>query len=347
MKNIKYYKLIKLKILFIIIFIFYHLFIFYNYFFPYYYGKLPIVLNGIHIAMSLNNNYIFPIMVSITSILLNSRKTTSLYFHILIGKDVEIKNKRRIVSLTKLKNNSYFTFYDVGKNFIGWKHGKKKLTVASFYRMIAAELIRNVSKIIYLDGDTLIYDDLNEMYNLNISNLYFKGIREIVDNNLEIGMDKNKYICAGVLLMNLELMRIENAFSKFRDYYLKFKNKGIYFGDQHIINDLFKDKIGFLPPKFGIWFIDDKDIENYQKLNPIIYSQNELIESINRPVIRHIWGSTKEGYLPDKPWLINNYYKIKEEWNYYAKKTAYYTLICKFYRKACINITNINYNTNK
>ena len=116
--------------------------------------------------------------------------------------------------------------------------------------MIAAELIRNVSKIIYLDGDTLIYDDLSEMYNLNISNLYFKGIREIVDNNSEIGMDKNKYICAGVLLMNLELMRIENAFSKFRDYYLKFYNKGIYFGDQHIINDLFKDKIAFLPPKY-------------------------------------------------------------------------------------------------
>lgn len=347
MKNKNYYILEILKILFIIIFIFYHLFLFYYYCFPYYFAKqFPTFLNGIHIAMSLNNNYIFPIMVSITSILLNSNKTTSLCFHILIGKDVEIKNKRRIVSLTKLNNNSYFKFYNVGNTFNGWKHGKEKLTVASFYRMIAGELIKNINKIIYLDGDTLIYDDLSEMYNLNISNLYFKGIREVIDYNYEIGMDKSKYICAGVLLMNLELMRNENVFIKFRDYYYKFYNKGIYYGDQHIINDLFKDKIGYLPPKFGMWFIDAKDFENYKKLNPIIYTQNELIESINKPVIRHIWGWAKEGFLFDKPWLINNYFKIKEEWNYYAQKTGYYSLICKCYRKACLNITDINININ-
>ena len=36
----------------------------------------------IHIAMSLNNNYTYPIMVSITSILLNSNKNTFIQFHI-------------------------------------------------------------------------------------------------------------------------------------------------------------------------------------------------------------------------------------------------------------------------
>ena len=53
------------------------------------------------------------------------------------------------------------------------------------------------------------------MYNLNISNLYFKGIHEIVKNNFEIGMDKSRYICAGVMLMNLELIRTDDVFSKF------------------------------------------------------------------------------------------------------------------------------------
>ena len=40
-------------------------------------------VNYIHIAMSLNNNYTYPIMVSITSILLNSNKNTFIQFHIL------------------------------------------------------------------------------------------------------------------------------------------------------------------------------------------------------------------------------------------------------------------------
>jgi lipopolysaccharide biosynthesis glycosyltransferase len=120
----------------------------------------------IHIAMSLNNNYTYPIMVSITSILYNSNKNTFIEFHILIGNDVKIENQNKILSLKNLKNNTNFSFHNVGNNFNGWIHGKKKLTVASFYRSILAELIKNVDKIIYLDGDTLTYGDISEMYQL-------------------------------------------------------------------------------------------------------------------------------------------------------------------------------------
>lgn len=105
-------------------------------------------LNNIHIAMSLNDNYTYPIMVSITSIILNSNKNTFIEFHILIGKDVKNENKKKITSLKRLNHNIKFSFHYVGNNFNGWIHGKKKLTVASFYRSIAAELIKNVDKII-------------------------------------------------------------------------------------------------------------------------------------------------------------------------------------------------------
>jgi len=329
MNNFKYKGLYhQLKYIIFLVYIILILY-FYNYLY---------FLNHIHIAMSLNNNYVYPIMVSITSILLNSNKTTYIHFHILIGQDVERKNIIKIKSLKKFHINSNFIYYNVGKYFKGWKHGKKKLTVASFYRMILGQIIKNLKKIIYLDGDTLTYNDLNEMYNLNITNLYFKGVREIVPNFCEKTINTSKYICAGVMLMNLELMRKENVFDKFKDYYLKYYKKRIYYGDQHIINHLFIDKIGYLPPKFGMWFIDSKDIENYKNLTPLIYTENELIESINKPIIRHIWGKTKEGNLPDKPWLISNYSKIKEEWNYYAKKTGYYSYICKSFKNACINI---------
>ena len=288
--------------------------------------------------MSLDNNYTIPIMVSITSIILNSKKTSFIHFHILIGKDVERENINRIISLKKLNNNINFQFYNVGNHFKGWKHSKKKITTAAFYRMILGNIIKNVNKIIYLDGDTLTYSDLWEMYNLNITNLYFKGIREIVSDNYiyEKGMNKSKYICDGVMLMNLKLLRKEKAFGKFKNYYYRYYNKGIYYGDQHIINDIFRDKIGYLPPKFGMWFINSNDIENYKKLNPLIYTKKELIESINKPVIRHIWGISKEGII-EKPWLSKNHFKIKKEWNYYAKKTGYYSLICNFYKNACFH----------
>ena len=171
-----------------------------------------------------------------------------------------------------------------------------------------------------------------------MTNLYFRGIREIVSSRYEKKIDKRKYICDGVMLMNLKLMKKDHVFNIFKKYYFEYFNKGIYYGDQHIINALFKNKIGFLPPKYGMWFINEKDIQNYKKLNPLVYTEQEINESIFKPVIRHIWGNTNNGFLKEKPWLLKKYFKIKEEWNYYAKKTGYYHLICQFYKYACINI---------
>jgi len=269
----KFFKIyIQIKIKYFILIIFFSSIIF-NYIYKYK------DRNYINIAMSLNNNYTYPIMVSITSILLNSNKNTFIQFHILIGNDVEIENQNKILSLKHINNNSDFSFYNVGNTFNGWIHGKKKITVAGFYRSIIGELIKNVDRIIYLDGDTLIYGDLYEMYQLNMDNLYFRGIREILPENYKPVINPSRYICDGVMLMNLKLIREDHVFDTFRNYYLKFYNKNIYFGDQHIINVLFREKINFLPPKFGIWFMKEENIKEYQSLKPI--TDNNKKKTIN------------------------------------------------------------------
>ena len=312
------------KFIVVVLFIFFLLI-----FFPQYSKKF----NHIHIAMSLTNNYTYPIMVSITSILLNSKKKTFLNFHLLIGDDVEKCNKRKIKTLKRINHNSIYNFYNVGHNFKGWIHGRDR-TIAAFYRIILGEIIKNINIIIYLDGDTITYHDLTEMYNLNMKNLYFRGVGETTWSERKT---KKKFICDGVMLMNLKLIRRDNIYNDFRKYYLKFYNKGIYYGDQQIINEIFNNKIGLLPPKFGMWIINKQIIKQYMKLKPLIYTKKELIESIKNPTIRHIWGLNKKGTeYYNKPWLSNQNYKIKLEWNYYAKKTGYYSSICQFFKKACI-----------
>lgn len=170
------------------------------------------------------------------------------------------------------------------------------------------------------------------MYELNMKNLYFRGIGEIIKKYFK----KNKFICAGVMLMNLKLIKKGHVFKIFQNYYLKNFRKGIYYGDQYIINILFNNKIGFLPPKFGMYFINENYIKKYMSLKKLIYSEEELKESIKRPVIRHIWGFKKYGNFVIKPWKTKKYSKFKKLWNYYAKKTGKYSLICKFFKNACI-----------
>ena len=126
-----------------------------------------------------------------------------------------------------------------------------------------------------MDGDTLAYKDLTDMYNINMDNLYFRGIRE-VPAPYEKYIDKSKYICAGVMLINIELIRKERVFNKFQNYYYNYYDQGIFYGDQHIINDLFRNKIGYLPPKYGMYFINKKRIQLYKQLNPLVYTEKEL-----------------------------------------------------------------------
>ena len=82
--------------------------------------------------------------------------------------------------------------------------------------------------------------------------------------------------------------------------------------------------------------MNKKYIKKYKSLKPIIYTTKELIEANKNPIIRHLWGTTKEGlFLENKPWLLKETCGIKKEWQYYAQKTGYYSSICKKYKNAC------------
>ena len=287
--------------------------------------------------MSLNDNYTYPIMVSLTSILINKKKTTFINFHLIIDNNVKKENIYKISSLKKLSKDSKLIFHNVKNNFDGFIIKRFDMSVATFYRAIIGELIKDIDKIIYLDGDTLTYGDLTEMYNLDMTDLYFRGIREYRPNMKYTNV--TRYICAGVMLMNLNLIRKYKVFEKFKEYYFYYANKGIYINDQFIINGIFTEKIGFLPPKYGIFHIDNNYLNVYKNKRPIVYNISELVLAIKNPIIRHLWGK-----LPKKPWLIEGYDILKYEWNYFAKKTGYYTSICNFYKNACNNITkNDNY----
>ena len=82
--------------------------------------------------------------------------------------------------------------------------------------------------------------------------------------------------------------------------------------------------------------MDKEYIEKYETLKPIIYTRKELIDANNKPIIRHLWGRTNEGLiLNNKPWLLKKTCGIKKVWQNYAKKTGYYSSICKKFKNAC------------
>jgi len=284
----------------------------------------------IPIAMSLDNEYTYPIIVAITSIMENSYSKTEYIFNIMHPTEFSIKNKNKIKSLEKKYNRCSIKFIDMKDQF---KTAKtiRHLTTPAYYRLSLPNLFPHIDKILYLDCDTLTFSDLKEMYIIDMENYYYKGFLE---TNIDAFHPNNTlYICSGVLLINLEELRKDDMvnqmykFMKDNDETLK----KIPFHDQAIINAVCYNKIGILPAKIGTFnFNGIKELEQFYKKYKYEYkySFEELKFAYLNPLILHFTGL--------KPWKKRFTLQCNLWWKY-AKKTDYYQKICKKYQKACPN----------
>ena len=195
----------------------------------------------------------------------------------------------------------------------------------AYYRLLLANFIPD-KRVIYLDGDTLILSDLTKMFNLEMNNNYILGFAETVMNYVfKYGIKANKYITSGVLLIDLEKIRNNNITNKFINFEKINRNK-LRQNDQTVINIVLYDKIGFLPPMFGLWnYKNKRKVLRYynllkRKYGREIYSINTFLNAWKKPTIVHL--------VYTKPWKNESRYKNKifhQIWWNITKKYGIYS----------------------
>ena len=298
--------------------------------------------NNIHICMSFNDKYVYQILVGITMVLINCNKNkTFITYHILCHPDVKNNTLSILKSLIyKYSTNLEMIFYNMHNSFIN--KNNIYFSQAAFYRILTPIFI-DIERIIYLDGDTLVLNDLNEMYQLEFNDNYILGFLDVKSNGVDfLGIKSEKYINDGVILINLEKIRNDNKVYEL--IILSSGNINLPNDDQTVINCVFYPKIGLLPTKFGIWnFSDKKDIYIFVSHLRTPYDIHDLEESFLNPSIIHndlcwpkIWfkSSQYDQYFTTckkrKNCFCERYYKL---WYYYANKTDYFSNITKIFNK--------------
>lgn len=150
--------------------------------------------NNIHICVSLNDRYVYPLLVSIESVLINCNKqNTYMTYYILCAPDLKEITLFKLKSLVyKYPLNLEMIFYNMGNNFM--KLYDRRVSQAAYYRLLAP-IILDIKKIIYLDGDTLTLKDLNDMYKLDFHNNYILGFLDYLSGGVDhLGLKSEKYI---------------------------------------------------------------------------------------------------------------------------------------------------------
>ena len=296
----------------------------------------------IHIMVNLNDKYIYPLIVSIFSALLNSNKNqTTLVYHILCSNDLKKGNINKLKSLLfSFPTNLELIFYNMGNSFKKFKF--QKYSQVTYYRLISPIFIP-LKRIIYLDSDVLIFKDLNEMFQTNLDNNYVLGFLDLFSDAIDyLGLISEKYINAGVLLFNLEKIRQDKK--HYELLYMAFNHNKLHHQDQTVINYILYPNIGLLPFKYGIFNFPSIFDLKYLYLKKIRQNLNltELMNAFHNPSLIHlvlcypkVWSenskyngfSTRNGTLFRSK--CKQFHKI---WKEYAKKTIFYKEISKKYK---------------
>lgn len=206
----------------------------------------------IPVVTAANENYAPYLSVMITSLLGNTSKDRSIRFYV-IDDDLSIPSKEKLIQT--VHHYSYaatIQFVQVDKELYKDFLVSDHITTTAYFRISMPEILadKNYQTILYIDADTLILDDI---YNLYRQGLDGKTIGAVIDPGqtkaLErLGIDSyDYYFNSGVMMIDVKQWNKKKITQKTIDYLTKHGDKIIYH-DQDALNAvLYEDWRPFHP----------------------------------------------------------------------------------------------------
>lgn len=257
---------------------------------------------------------------------------SKLCFHILHDETVSEENKRKLAQVAHQKGD-VVEFYKIDHTeFECIKDCTQTFTIGCMFRCMLAELLPNLSKIIYLDADLFVNRDIKELWDVDIREYCLAGVVDEGVINFSIpdilneypNIYRNQYFNSGVLFMNLDKIREKGHLKELVVDFLV-NNREATYPDQDALNVLFHNKILYLDSSWNRFVSlhreDNKDnldnaVFHYAGKNSLIlYSQSKIDMEYFKTICRTPWSNYEidhqingcVGRLTDR---INQYEKM-------------------------------------
>lgn len=234
----------------------------------------------INVLLNIDFNYIDKCKAVIRSILAHTK--SDVRFYIIGAKKIDFKGNITCIEKPDL-------------SILTYKPRMTHITMASTYRLFAPFILKNVKKVIYLDCDLVVLDDIKKLWEYEPE--YIAGVQDPMfkkqanKNNLH-----HLYINSGVMVMNLKNLRRLNWLERIKE--TQNGNYNLSLLDQDIINIALNKDIEHLPLEWNV----------YSKIYP--ETTYDMIKVRDNPSIIHWCGK-------EKPWNANVWQG--DIWRKYAK----------------------------
>lgn len=290
--------------------------------------------NVINTVFAGDNNFAPYLLVSINSLFYNNPDNRIRVF--VLENQIDEYNKNAIKQLTNNYPKNTIEFIDVSNidDMLNLSPYQEKslfaLSITAYARLfIASMLPKDVDRVIYFDGDSLINDSIEDLWNTDLMDKTCAGVLDPVPYVYKkvIGFEKeDTYINSGMLLINLKKWRENGLEEKILDFIIK-NTDNFYTNDQGIVNYFFKEDKIILHPKYNFqspfhgkeyyttlkWYGVDYDY----------YNEHILKEASEKPVFIHFSGGGIE-----RPWSNDK--------NYYSELYDFYVNLLDDYDRSLI-----------
>ena len=114
------------------------------------------------------------------SVLKSKSCNTYISFYLITPDNYKSTNEDFIFSLYDQFDFFNITFIKMDNRYKN-AYISRRMSLQTYYRFSLGELLPNINKIIYLDGDVIVYKDLSNLYDLNFNGKFVLG--QVTGNN--------------------------------------------------------------------------------------------------------------------------------------------------------------------
>ena len=252
-----------------------------------------------NIAYSCNDNYIPQTGISMISVFENNKDVEDIIVY-LISKDVSEDNIRKLQQISDSYNRKFVEVkfddiaYDLNISNIG-RH------IETIYSKVFFSRIKDLSKIIYLDSDTVVVGSLKDLWDIPLDDCYMGVVQSLSTESMPtLGMSSDvPFFNDGMAIVNVDYCRANDLIGK------TLKVIDDYNGNPPVLsegalNKVCQGKVKYISPRYnmmaGLMYLCNLDIDYVSK--KMLYTKEELTSSIESPVVIHYLSA-----FYNRPWF--------------------------------------------
>ncbi len=209
---------------------------------------------------------------------------------------------------------------------LGLKAVKDGWFFNSYMKLFLDEYLPStVERVLYLDSDVLVVDDLTEFINTDMKGCCAAGVIDCLGEEYYklLGLNENARYCnSGVILEDLRLWKEKNIGDRIRKY--SKENGGyIFFMEQTAFNAVLQGETHILHPKYNTYsmmqWLSYDDIYRLRKMERF-YTKEEVAEAVAKPAIIHL---TNSFLITNRAWYENTNHPEHSRYQHYKSLTPW------------------------